>query len=318
LKLDNLLAPYLYQYKKLNLPGIGTFEADISTVVPEDNDKHQAPVQGITFIQSSSPEPDSELIEFIKAHTGKMKPLAIADLESYLMLLKQFVNIGKPFYIEGIGTLQKITDGTLKFTPGEYITTRLENGMQELTTGTKRKAYTENKNTGTEAGKSASRKAMLIIATIATVAAIGWGGYYLYKMNANKEKQEETPVNTINPMPDTSQATIIQPDSSMFVKDTLTVVTKADPMAIQPVRVTATAGNYKFIFETTSNKNRAIYRYNYLNKFNPRIQLQTKADSSLFKIYVVLPATSADTARLKDSLNAWYYGKKEMRVRIEQ
>lgn len=313
MKLDNLLAPYLYQHKKLNLPGIGTFEADSSTIVPEDNDKHHTPVQGITFKPDSNPEPDDELIEYIKIHTGKMKPLAMADLESYLMLVKQFLNIGKPFYIEGIGTLLKTDNSTLKFTPGEYTTSRPESSLQEQTTGTKRKVHSEKKESSPE--KSASGKVLLVLTTLVTIALIGWGGYYLYEINANKEKEEPSSVNAIVPTPDTSPISkTIQPDPSMLVKDS----SARDTTAVQPAPLSTPAGNYKFVFETTANKERAIYRYNYLHKFNTQLQLQAKADSSLFKIYVVLPASSSDTTRIKDSLNAWYYGKKEMRVKIEQ
>ena len=222
MKIDSLLGLYLYQHKKLNLPGIGTFEADQSTIVPEDNDKHHTPVQGITFKQHSNPEPDDSLIDFIKTHTGKMKPLAVSDLESYLMLVKQFLNIGKPFYIEGIGTLQKITDGTLQFTPGDYSSARLE--TPESSNAGRRKAADENKKNDAGESRGTGRKAMILLATVATLAVIGWGGYYFYKMNAANDNQETLPANSVTPMPvpDTSHsAAPILPDSSMLV-DTAT------------------------------------------------------------------------------------------------
>lgn len=230
MKLDHLLAPYLYRHKKLNLPGIGTFEADSSTTVPEDNDKHHTLVQGITFNSFSNPDPDNELIEYIKTHTGKMKPLAMADLESYLMLVKQFLNIGKPFYIEGIGTLQKTTDGSLKFTPGEYISSKPESSAQEHSATAKRKAAAENANH--PAGRSNSRKALLTFITIATVVLIGWGGYYLYTINTNNndEQQEVPPATPVMPMQDTAPP-LIQPDSSMLIKDSATVI-KADTTSV--------------------------------------------------------------------------------------
>ncbi|MFN8244987.1 MAG: hypothetical protein U0T56_01200 [Ferruginibacter sp.] len=36
--------------------------------------------------------------------TRKIKPLATSDLESFTMLGKQFMNIGKPLILEGLGT----------------------------------------------------------------------------------------------------------------------------------------------------------------------------------------------------------------------
>ncbi|WP_315822527.1 hypothetical protein [Paraflavitalea speifideaquila] len=49
---------------------------------------------------------------------------------------------------------------------------------------------------------------------------------------------------------------------------------------------------------------------------NKDIKLET-TDSITFNISVILAATPADTIRLKDSLNAWYYGTKPVKVRIE-
>lgn len=308
MKLDRLLAPYLYQHKKLNLPGIGTFEADTSTVVPEDNDKHHTQVQGITFKQHSDPEPEQELIEYIKMQTGKMKPLAMADLESFLMLVKQFLNIGKPFYIEGIGTLQKTVGGSLHFTPGEYIISRPGSNTQEPAPTAKKIA---------PEGKAGARNVILTLAAITTLAIIGWGGYYLYQLNADKENQEAPVPNTVTLPVDTTQTPVIQPDSSLLIKDTTVTPGTTDTTTVKPSPVAAPTGAYTFVFETITDKGKALYRYNYLHKINPKIRLQAKSDSSSFKLYVVLSAMPADTARTKDSLNMWYYGKKELRVKIE-
>ena len=40
-----------------------------------------SPAAGITFKNTQIINPDDALIQFIKDHTGKMKPLAAADLE---------------------------------------------------------------------------------------------------------------------------------------------------------------------------------------------------------------------------------------------
>jgi hypothetical protein len=303
LKLENLLAPYLYQHKKLNLPGIGTFEADSAANTPE------AATQNIRFIQNIIAQPDDEFIEYIKTRTGKMKPLAISDLESYLMLSKQFLNIGKPFQIEGIGTLQKMKDGSFQFTREEYVPARAEGTALENAKAEKR---LENKE-GETLDKSGAQRALILLALIATIALIGWGGYYLYERNTIGETTD-TEINSITSIPDSVAMQNIQPDSSMLIKDTGTV--KPDS-AMTGVAIPALPGNIKFILETTSNKARALARFIYINKINNNIHLETKADSSLFKIFVTLPATQADTSRIKDSLNAWYYGKREMKISIE-
>jgi hypothetical protein len=118
-----LLTQYLYLHKKLNLPGIGSFILDPSAILPDEHNKDpHAVAVGIEFKNAVITEPDDELIEFIRVHTGKMKSLALADLDSFITLGTELVNIGKPFYLEGIGMLTKNKDGKYDFKPGEYST----------------------------------------------------------------------------------------------------------------------------------------------------------------------------------------------------
>jgi hypothetical protein len=87
LKLPSLLTQFLYKNKKLTLPGIGIFTLDPSAIIPEVHNKEQhETAMGIEFKNANILHPDDELIEFIRLHTGKIKPLAIADLDSYLTL----------------------------------------------------------------------------------------------------------------------------------------------------------------------------------------------------------------------------------------
>ena len=121
MKLPQLLAHFLYQYKTLQLPRIGVFTLDPLASIPQETGKEQPPiVQGVHFDSESVQKPDAELIEFIHKYTGKMKPLAESDLDSYLQLGIQLLNIGKPFYLEGIGSLTKKKDGRYEFEAGGY------------------------------------------------------------------------------------------------------------------------------------------------------------------------------------------------------
>ena len=113
MKLAALLAEYLYQQKKLDLAGIGTFLIDPSSRANSDS---QHPSAEISFQYNTSVKDDDALISFISAQTGKMKTLATSDLASYVELGIQFLNIGKPLQIEGIGTLVKMKSGKFEFT----------------------------------------------------------------------------------------------------------------------------------------------------------------------------------------------------------
>jgi hypothetical protein len=299
LKFDTLLAQYLYQHKKLNLPGIGTFEADASIGVQDDGDKLRSP-EGISYKNVRVLQPDDDLIDFIKVHTGKMKPLALSDLEDYVALGKQFLNIGKPFYIEGIGTLKLTKDGKYEFTPGAYVTTKLEDPNFEKSENRTAGEYREDR-LRYEQNNGNIKKTLLVVGILATLALVGWAGYYLYTMNTGNEN-----------------AVAIPEDNSAEVQaqDSLNAI-RATDSANTATAKDSSSGNYKFIVERTT-KARAMRRYEDLKSFGNKIQYET-SDSVNYRLFYSLPATPADTTRIRDSINRWYYGNnKKIRVTVEQ
>ncbi|MBL0146412.1 MAG: hypothetical protein IPP48_12370 [Chitinophagaceae bacterium] len=129
MKIEQLLAQHLYQAKELTLQGVGKFTLTDDFVLPAENDKDFVmPANAISFEYNNKATEDDALIKYIVEHTRKIKPLASADLDSYLTLCKQFLNIGKPFVIEGIGTLEKSQPGEFHFTAGQFVHTKADNG----------------------------------------------------------------------------------------------------------------------------------------------------------------------------------------------
>lgn len=121
--IELLVRQYLYQYKTISYPGIGrlTFSADIQ--LPESVEKGETVLlQGLHFTFNLQEQLDRDFVAYVSAQTGKIQSLAAADIESYFMLHKQFVNIGKSFTVEGIGSIDKLDDGTYIFTPGYFMT----------------------------------------------------------------------------------------------------------------------------------------------------------------------------------------------------
>jgi hypothetical protein len=307
LKLSILLAQYFYQHKQLNLPGIGSFHLDAAVTVPDVNDKNfREFAKYIQFTQNIIAKPDDALIDFIRSHTGKIKPLAESDLESYLGDGKLLLNIGKPFHLEGIGTLQKNKLAIYEFTAGEPITERLDI-MSELKEADRpmarrRSAFDEGGYSQIEAHHNKRKRLLVTTLVLIALAVILWGGYSLYnnkKDPAGTEQQQQAVVDTpaIKQAPDTAKTT-----------------TGNLPAATTPA---VASGNYKFIVETTTRKIRALKRHAFLLTLNRDYKLET-SDSLTFNITVTLPATPADTLRLKDSLNGWYYGPNVNKVRIAQ
>ena len=127
LKLTHLIAQYLYKNKRLDLQGIGSFLLDNSIIIDEDSNRknQEIGIEGVSFESNTATKEDAELVSFISSYTGKIKALASADLNSHLELAKQFMNIGKPFLFEGIGSLTRIRSGEYSFTPGSALTEKL-------------------------------------------------------------------------------------------------------------------------------------------------------------------------------------------------
>ncbi|HLA60559.1 MAG TPA: hypothetical protein VK622_17415, partial [Puia sp.] len=108
MKIPLLLVQYLYKNRRMPLPGLGIFTLDKSVVLPDEHDRALLSMpNAVQFQNANIAAADKELISFICENTGKIRPLAISDLDSYLNLGMEMLNIGKPFYLEGIGTITK-------------------------------------------------------------------------------------------------------------------------------------------------------------------------------------------------------------------
>ena len=310
MKLTLLFAKYLYQHKQLNLPGLGVFTIDPSVSIPENTDKnHHEFLQHIRFNQKNIAKPDEELIDFIRAHTGKIRPLAESDLESFLSEGKILLNIGKPFHLEGIGTLLKSREGTYEFNAGLPLHDRLENIFPEKDSRPASKQSYEIDSGNTPKSNNSGRMMWVVVAIIIGLGAIIWGGYSLY--NTNTDNDGLASVNNVG-KPDESDANSQQPVTTL--PDTTQVRTDSVSTTTSRITDNVAAGTYKFIFRTSRNKNYVIKRYNDLKSSTPNLFWDTK-DSVMYRLYLSIAASPADTLRIRDSLQSWYGTK---RVVIEQ
>jgi hypothetical protein len=326
LKLPQLLSQFLYQTRKLDLPGIGSFTLDQGAVIPGGSENHpQTPAAGISFKNTVIHAPDDELIRFIQTHTGKMKPLAAADLDFFLTSGKEMLNVGKPFHLEGIGTLLANKEGLLLFTPGEYSTARLEEpGPTRRESSEKRKSNSDDASSGytgraqsAGAKSNSARQVLLLLGIIGGLIIIGWGGYSLYKKNTLPEPSAEHPPvithDTTTTRPDTTTSikasgSSIKPSGSntvvpgqMAAGSTAPAPVPTPPVQAPPPVTPPGTSLYKFVILETTRKAHALRRYNQLLGFQLNIKMETK-DSSYFKLYFPISATFRDTTHIKDSL----------------
>lgn len=282
MKLAALLAEYLYQQKKLSLAGLGTFLIDPTARMNSDA---QHPSEGISFEHNAAVKDDDNLVGFISAETGKMKTLASSDLASYIELGLQFLNIGKPLQIEGIGTLVKNKNGEFEFTADHLIVGKIkETGIKELSaTSISDELLTTYETLKPKEEKSPlSKKFFLAFLAMATIAGIIWVSYKLNQPNSSSQTSMEI---------------------TSAITDTVQKLPPVDTTVKRPIAKTSD-GSYKFVIEV-ANKKRALYRYYMLKKGDIPVQIST-TDSTNFKLYFVIPATAADTARIADSLTSRY------------
>jgi len=292
-KVPLLLTQYLREHQLLRLPGIGSFH---STNVSAATDLESVPVCEIRFEYCMIKEPDASLIAFISQKTGKIKPLAVADLTSYIESGLQLLNIGNPFYIEGIGTIQKAKDGKYEFVQKELLVANFDEGIKEMPvlpslaarqTDKKRSVFEDEKY---QPGVNPWQKLIVAALILGGLAIVVFGGYYLYNQTGGSS-------NTKQQVPATD-STNIKTDSTSNQADTLQSVTSYAAMH---------SGTYKFVLETT-NKKRAMRRYAQLKSYMMDIMMDS-INASSYKLYFIIPATPADTTRIKDSLSRYYLNK---------
>lgn len=336
MKISVLVAQYFYQHRVLNLPDIGSFYLDDVVDVHTIADKSARDlIEHIHFAQKKIARPDDELIDFIRKHTGKIKPLAESDLETFIADGKLMLNIGKPFHIEGIGTLHKNKEGVYEFTPGHPVVQRLESHTPLISHEheadkpfkTTRSAFDDDPN----AARNASfRRVAIGIGLVIGIGIIIWGGYSLFS------KKVEQPANTVTATtsneedsqrtsqylrnlddPKKALADVISKDSLLLSETHAADSAKlanTTPAAKPTPTLTGPSKMYKYVLQTTKYRATAEKMY---NKLKPRVVLEA-VDSTLFKIVISLPGTSADTTRVKDSLRFWYWGTRDKLITIEQ
>jgi hypothetical protein len=311
LKLAPLLAEFLYTHRKLDLPGIGSFLLDENVHPDLEQIKagKETISEGISFQANPGIKEAPELVDFISAATGKIRALASADLDSNLESARQFLNIGKPFLFDGIGSLSKLQNGQYDFKPGAPVIEKANpRARGEQTEQESHNAAVEGFKTIFYAPKVKTnyRKIVFVFLLLAGVGLAIWGGYKMYKnsTSANKETakaETDPPVETPNENTQTipaNNSTNTQPTNP-----TDTATQPVTPPVTAPV-ISTPAGNYKFVVET-ADKLRGLTRFNKLKGFGLDIKMETR-DSLSFKLYFVLPAMAADTSRLLDSLRRLY------------
>ena len=281
MKLSPLLSEFLVSNKQLDLAGLGRFIIDDSGT--------------ISFEQNITTREDINLVNYIADKSGKMKSLVASDLDSHLELARQFLNIGKPYLFEGIGTLSKNKFGRFDFTQSNILIDRKEPGEGRDITSTTENSFTDYEEmfSPKKNRTPATRRIVSWVIILAGLSLAVFGGYLVY--NRTKNKAAEPVAKKTEPLVTQQQSAAQSQDSITRAKDSLGNI---------PTQSSAGLNNYRFVIEKATRA-RAFYRYNNLRKDFIKVQMDTK-DSVLFNIYFLLPSFPADTAKKRDSLQRLY------------
>ena len=306
MKISDLLCQYLYQNKELVLEGFGVFRLDPS-VNPLDTKEPQQVYQGITFESNPKLKTDPALVDFLIQQSGKMKSLAISDLDAFLTTGRELINLGKPLILNGIGTLTGLRQ-VLEFTPGPFVPVRLEREGQfkERVATSEEELFHSEDVPGAQRPSGQGRRILLIAAGVVLVILLGWG---LYHVAFEKKAGAATDTtNQIQPVdgeapPAQKDTTTARPDTTATPKPTSNTPTPAPVEPVIPGSVT-----FRVLIETFSDPIKAQRRVDSLLKWGHRVTLETR-DSTHLLIYMSFSTPLSDTTRVRDSL-ADFFGRR--------
>jgi len=288
MKIEQLIVQQLYNTKKVTLQDIGAFILSADVLIPFENDKDSAmPENAVSFEFNKKAPQDEDLVTFIVSQTRKIRPLASSDLESYSILAKQFLNIGKPFPIEGLGVLQKTQGGDYEFVQGNSINAKLEAAPALLKEKTK-----EEISFATPPREAASKKWLWILLLLVVAATAATVYYFLKKDNKDAQTEKASPSiadTLVKPTDTTSKPIVMIPET--------TAKTQAFP---------ATDGyTFKIVIKEYNNKEVAEKAFAKYTTYGHKLLLYTK-DSATYKIAIPFISPLSDTLHAKDSLRLFF------------
>jgi hypothetical protein len=301
MKMEQLIVQYLYSNKKVTLQDVGTFIISADINIPVDSEKDTVlPENAIEFKYDPKAGVDEGLIDYIVANSRKIKPLATSDLESFISLNKQFLNIGKPLVMEGLGTLHKTQIGDYAFTQAGTSHVMLQDTPKIVT-----EKIIEKVTFATppkEKGSGINKMAIVSILGVLVLGAIGLLAYYF--INKNKETSSEN----------NSEIAVAANDTSATNKptnaDTSTINKTKDTTATTAARPinTADSNSFYIVIKEFTDLALAQKRYTVLTNYGNKLVLTTK-DSVTYKLRMPFKKPLADTLRVKDSVGIFFQAK---------
>jgi hypothetical protein len=295
MKVEQLIVQYLYKNKSVSIQDIGRFTIAPEFAIPMEGDKDQSlPDGAIQFEYDKKTLEDEGLVNYIVEHTGKIKPLASSDLESYSILSRQFLNIGKPLPIEGLGVLQKNQQGSIDFYQGNHMATR-----QEMVAPVMKEKVQDDISFSAPPKQSSSKSGwMILLLVLFLLSAIGAAYYYFTRQKDAPVQQTDSSTASTDSLTDTSNIASLG-DTSLSRRPDTTSTLPAPA---------ADGYSFKIVLKEYNSKSAADKAYKKLSDYGHTLLL-VPVDSTNFKIMMPFSTPLTDTTRAKDSLKRFFGGK---------
>jgi hypothetical protein len=298
-KVTQLLSDYLSQQHRLVLTGFGVITHDGSIQYAKDGEAEKLVFAAGSLQFQFDPKAVVEdgLITFISKETGKMRPLALSDIESYLEFGHELINISKPFHIEGLGTLQKNSNNELEFKQEEFGRSQ---SSGQARSGSRQRSKESERSESPYGGEMAPRekKARLDTQKLLIILVIGLGLAVSYLLFSRYQQKDPAVSNSDAPVSRKDAGTSVTPEPP---KDNAANDATAPPTSAVEKPTKAV---FNVVIEV-SGRERALKRYADLKEWGHDIRMDTR-DSLTFKLYIPINAPLADTARHRDSLRLFF------------
>lgn len=289
MKIEQVLVHYLLKNKQLILQGIGTFNLDAS--IPDSADPEKPviiPENAITFTYDQRAVEDGELVDYIVEHTKKIKPLAASDLDSFLSLGREFLNIGKPFNLPNIGTLEKLNSGALAFIPGQLVAQRME--LNRIRNEEEAQEHEESLfNEYQKERKANNGGKMVLLFLLLIILGFAVWAVWRYAFTKKDVTPNLTSTEGIVPVKDSS----LTADSATIAEAKPTLHNASDTVS------------FNVVVSEYHTKSAAENRLQQLKSHHRNVILLTD-DSTMYKIAEPFNLPLIDTTKILDSLRGYY------------
>lgn len=302
-KYDAFIHDYLIQHQQVTLEKIGLLHVAGDQKLPEHG-TNAAPVVQFTFDRKA--ETDPLLLDFIAERSVKNRALVASDLSSYLEQVRQFINIGKPYIIPGIGAIFMVKNIGYEFSQ-QSGASFVASPMIPVST-TEHYIEADPAESGRIRRKN-SLAGLAFVVLVLVIGGIGWGIYNRMSNNkAPETTQSETSPEATAPEDDTladSTATATtSPAADTPAPDANAATTATAPQSVAP----GTPRSYKFVFETTASPDRARARIAQLQSFgDPAYYDSTKLSDNTYqyRLFLKHDMNIEDSTKVKDSLSMY-------------